>query len=65
MVPKERVTEILKDPEKGLDTLGDTLGDILKTGKKKEKKEPEEKEKSAAPTEEKIGDFLKKLPFGQ
>ncbi len=65
MVPKERVTEILKDPEKGLDTLRDTLGDILKTGKKKEKKEPEEKEKSAAPAEEKIGDFLKKLPFGQ
>ncbi len=77
MVPKETVTEILKDPEKGIDTFvqqkKDELRDVLNIGPEKEKATsaeespatPRPKEEDAPKsTQKQVGDFLKKLPFG-
>lgn len=60
-MPEDTVKEILRDPKKGISQAVDQL---LEPGPKKDKEEETEK-KSSGKVEEKIGDFLKKLPFGQ
>jgi AsmA protein len=77
MVPEETITEILKDPEKGIDALIDRKKEELRkflnldTRKKgaesseavPETPRPGRKEASDS-TEDKIGEILKELPFG-
>ncbi|MGE0083875.1 MAG: AsmA family protein [Desulfococcaceae bacterium] len=60
-MPEDTVKEILRDPKKG---ISGAVDQILKPGRKKDKKEAEEG-KSSGEAGKKIGDFLKKLPFGQ
>ncbi len=79
MVPKETVTEILKDPEKGLDELvkqkKEEFKDFLNLNPEKKETAPadpsretgqpkqKEKEKPKS-TREQVDDFLKNRPFG-
>ncbi|MFW5635164.1 MAG: AsmA family protein [Thermodesulfobacteriota bacterium] len=77
MAPKETVTEILKDPKKGLDNLvkqkKEEFKDFLNLNPEKketapadpsrETEQPKQKEKPKS-TQERVGDILKKLPFG-
>ncbi len=77
MAPKETVAEILKDPEKGIDNLVKQKKEEFKeflnlnpekketapADRSEETEQPRQKEKPES-TRERVGDVLKKLPFG-